>query len=713
MPVRFPRNTATITATCAAALLVGQPGAQAQEIALEGIIIESPSPVGGVDVTEAASQYGTLIVAEDAFVPVTVVTDRDILATQGATITDSIDEKPGIIGSTFSPGSSRPIIRGLDNTRVRVQENGIGSHDVSTLSEDHAVPIDPFSADKIEVIRGPATLRYGSGAIGGVVAVENGRIPSAIPRGGFKGKLTGGLTSVDEGKEGAFSATAGTHGFAVHVDGFRRDAEDYDTPDGEEFNSFVEADGLAGGFSLIGRDGYVGVSLSRYSSFYGIPGEEADEERPRIDLEQDRVQAKGEWRVRDYGIAALRFWFGASDYQHAEVVDEGGTDEIGQLFQNDEIEGRVELEHLPVALSFGELKGAVGVQFGDKETSGIALEDDADSLLEPADTRSLAAFIFEELKISPETTFQAAARIENTEVDGESLTELDLDDLPDEPVLVRFERDFTPVSASLGVRHDLGYGVVASLTGQYAERAPEAQELFSKGIHEATGTFEIGNPDLDIESARTVEFGLKRAEGPFRFDATAYYTEFEDFIFKQLTGVECGENLASCGVEDELDQVLFEQRDATFYGAEIAAQYEVAPIWNGVWGVNGQYDFVKAEFDDGDNVPRIPPHRLGGGLFYRDANWFARVGVLHAFEQDDVNRDSNEQETPGYTLVSAELSYTEKLPETSDLGTEITLGLKGENLADDEVLNHTSFKRREDVLEPGASVKAFLRVKLN
>jgi len=703
-----PRNAA-VMATCAAALLAGYSQASAQEIVLEGIIIEAPSPVGSIDVSEAASQYGTLIVAEDAFVPVTVVTDRDVLATSGGTITDAIDERPGIIGSTFAPGSSRPIIRGLDNTRVRVQENGIGSHDVSTLSEDHAVPIDPFAAEKIEVIRGPATLRYGSGAIGGVVAVENGRIPSAVPRGGFKGKLTGGLTSVDDGKEGAFSATAGTHGFAVHVDGFRRDAGDYDTPEGAEFNSFVEADGLAGGFSLIGPDGYVGVSLSRYSSFYGIPGEEAGEERPRIDLEQDRLQAKGEWRVRDYGIEALRFWFGASDYEHAEVVDEGGTDEIGQLFQNDEIEGRVELQHLPVALSFGELTGAIGVQFGDKETSGIALEDDADSLLEPADTRSFAAFIFEELKISPATAFQAAARIENTQVDGQNRT----DPLDNTLPLTAFERDFTPVSGSVGVRHDLGYGVVASFTGQYAERAPEAQELFSKGIHEATGTFEIGDPDLGIESARTVEFGLKRAEGPFRFDATAYYTEFDGFIFKQLTGEACGDNLASCGDEDELDQVLFTQRDATFYGAEIAAQYEVAPIWNGVWGINGQYDFVKAEFDDGDNVPRIPPHRLGGGLFYRDANWFAQVGVLHAFEQDEVNRESDEQETPGYTLVSAEISYTEKLPEGSDLGTEITLGLKGENLADEDVLNHTSFKRREDVLEPGINVKAFATIKLN
>jgi iron complex outermembrane receptor protein len=152
---------------------------------------------------------------------------------------------------------------------------------------------------------------------------------------------------------------------------------------------------------------------------------------------------------------------------------------------------------------------------------------------------------------------------------------------------------------------------------------------------------------------------------------------------------------------------LFDQRDARFYGVEIAAQYDIAPVWKGVWGIEGQYDFVNAEFSNGDNVPRIPPHRLGGGLYYRDLNWFARAGVLHAFDQDRFALE--EIATPGYTLVSAELSYTTEVAR----GTAMTIGLKGENLADDEVLNHASFKRRDEVLLPGASVRLFGSIKLN
>jgi iron complex outermembrane receptor protein len=173
---------------------------------------------------------GTLLVDAEAFVPVTVTTEQEIRATNGQTITEVLQNKPGISGTTFAPGANRPIIRGLDSYRVRVQENGIGSGDVSSLSEDHAVPIDPYSAERVEVVRGPATLRYGSGSIGGVVAVENGRIPTAIPEGGVSGAIQGGLSSVDEGRDGAFRVTGGGNGVAIHADAFKRQADDYDTP---------------------------------------------------------------------------------------------------------------------------------------------------------------------------------------------------------------------------------------------------------------------------------------------------------------------------------------------------------------------------------------------------------------------------------------------------------------------------------------------------
>ncbi|MCH9807079.1 MAG: TonB-dependent receptor [Alphaproteobacteria bacterium] len=697
-------------------------------VELEGIVISAPSPVvSAAGVRDVDPSPGSLIVVDGALVPVTVVTDRDILAESGGSIADALDKRPGIVASTFAPGSSRPIIRGLDAYRVKVLENGIGSNDVSELSEDHAVPIDPFAAQQIEVIRGPATLRYGSQAIGGVVAVETGRIPTFVPKGGFTAEMKGDATSADEGRNGAFRATAGASGVVVHADGFRRRTEDYDTPRGSQFNSFSEAEGGAVGASLVGDDGFIGVAISRYQSFYGIPGEEAAELRPRIDLEQEKVQARGEWRVGGLGIEAVRFWFGASEYAHNEVVDEGEGDEIGSRFTSESYESRVELQHIPIVTNLGQLRGAIGAQFVNRNTRGQSFE--RDSLLAPARTESVAAFWFEELDLTAQLTLQGAARIESTTIDGFGR----LPPLDAERPLVGLTRDYTPFSASLGGLYRLPEGNVLSLNGQYVERAPDAAELFSAGIHEATGTFEIGNPNLDTEKAASIELGLRKAKGRFRYDTTAFYTRYNGFIFRQLTGLSCEGSIASCeeeGHEDEehhdedeheeeeeghgheaFDQVLFGQRDANFFGVEIAAQYDVAPIWNGVWGVEGQYDFVPARFEEGGNVPRIPPHRLGGGLFYRDANWFARAGVLHAFDQNEVGE--NEIATPGYTLVSAELAYTVALDSESGLGPTMTIGVKGENLANDEVLNHASFKRREDVLLPGANVKVFGSIKLN
>ncbi|MFN3868767.1 MAG: TonB-dependent receptor [Hyphomicrobiaceae bacterium] len=672
---------------------------------------------------------GTLIVVDDAFAPVTVATDRDVLATPGATVTDTLQNRPGIVGTSFAPGANRPIIRGLDSYRVRVQENGIGAHDVSTISEDHAVPIDPFSADRIEVVRGPATLRYGSGAIGGVAAIENQRIPTLMPRNGVSGEIKGGLGSVDEGRDGAFRATAGAAGIVVHADAFHREAGDYDTPRGRQRNSFVDSEGLGLGLSRIWSDGFLGISVSRVDSVYGVPGEEADEGvDPRIDLAQQKVQLRGEWRPRVYGVDAVRFWFGASDYRHNELARHDGEDafDVGSRFTNREQEGRFEVQHLPAMTTLGELTGAIGIQYGYKLTRGQSFE--GESLLEPAQTRSLAAFWFEELRLSPSLQLQFASRIEQTAVDGRGWSSFDEGagaggHQPWFAADFAGERRFVPVGISLGALQLLPFGMVARVTGQYVERAPDAAELFSKGVHEATGTFEVGNPFIDKEKAFSLEVGLAKAAGPFRFDAAAFLTRYHGFIYRQLTGVVCEPEIHNghfhCEEEDhhgggghgghghghghehEFDLVFFRQRDATFYGVEVAAQLDVAPIWNGVWGIDGRYDFVDARFAGGENVPRIPPHRLGGGLYYRDANWFARAGVLHAFDQTRIGLE--EIATPGYTLVSAELSYTGEVAP----GNVFTLGVRGDNLADDEVLNHASFKRREDVLAPGASVRLF------
>ena len=689
---------------------------------------------------------------EQDFVAVTKVSGDEVASTNGPTLTDTLQMKPGIVGTGFAPGANRPIIRGLDSYRVRTQENGIGTHDVAAISEDHAVPIDPNSADSVEVVRGPATLRYGSQAIGGVVAVENQRIPTFVPKGGLSAAVRGGLTSGDDGADGSFSVTAGgMNGVVVHADGFARSADDYETPRGRELNSFVDSQGGSVGISRVGPDGFIGVAFAHIESLYGIPGEEAREGVvPRIDMEQQKVLARGEWRVRDFGLEAVRFWFGASNYAHDELAIHGHDEDehdhdhdhedeehedgfsLGSRFTNKEQEARVELQHLPVGTVLGRLNGALGAQWGHRETRGQSFE--GESLIEPVETRSVAAFWFEELDVTEKLRLQAAARIEHTAVDGTGWEtfegELHGDHGHFEGTLFSGERSFTPGSASLGLLYQLPFATVARLTGQYVERAPDAAELFSKGIHEATGTFEVGNPFLDKEKAFTIEAGLKKQTGAFRFDASAYHTRYNGFIYRQLSGLACDAAPSggefNCMEEDHggdgdghdhdehahvFDLVFFQQRDARFYGAELAAEYDVAAIWNGVWGIDGQYDFVRATFDGGENAPRIPPHRLGGGLYYRDANWFARVGVLHAFDQNKIGIE--EIATPGYTLVSAELSYTVTSKEGGTLEPVYTIGVKGENLADDEVLNHASFKRREDVLEPGARVRLFGSIKLN
>lgn len=712
--IAFP--AVSVAALWAATAQAQTPTAPA-EVQLPGISVTAPTPIvrtppprvaapqpGGN--TQAAAPPAVFVpppgLVEQVFVPLTLVPSQEILATGGANLADSLQYKPGIAASTFAPGASRPVIRGLDNTRVSVRENGIGSHDASTLSEDHAVPIDPFAADQIEVVRGPATLRYGSGAIGGVVNASNQRIPEFIPRNGFTAEVRGAMGSADRSAEGAFKTTAGAGNFAVHADSFWRRAGDYAIPGGgRQANSFVNNDGFSTGASLIGREGFVGVSFTQFNSLYGIPGEEA-----RIDMQQEKLQSRGEWRVRDYGVEAIRYWLGSSNYRHNEVGFETGAPEIGSRFTNKEIEGRVEVQHLPVGTALGELRGAVGVQMGNSNRSGLSFE--GLGLLDPARTQTVAAFWFEELQVTRSLRLQAATRIEQTSIKGSGFDATD----PLAPVAVQGRRNFTAFSGSLGALYQLPSNVVARVNGQYAERSPDAAELFSKGAHEATETFEIGNPNLRKEVAKSVEVGLKRGQGSFRFDTSAYYTAFDGFIFKQATTNTCDGSDIACTVPGDLTQVLFTQRNATFYGVDLSAQQDIGRIWNGVWGVDAQYDFVRASFSDatGGNVPRIPPHRLGAGIFYRDLNWFARTGFLHAFDQKQIG--ANETETSGYTLLNADLSYTWRASATGVVMPTMTVGLKGENLLDDDVRNHVSF-RKNDVLQPGRTVRLYGIMKLN
>ncbi len=272
--------------------------------------------------------------------------------------------------------------------------------------------------------------------------------------------------------------------------------------------------------------------------------------------------------------------------------------------------------------------------------------------------------------------------------------------------------EFTPKSASVGLIQNLPWDLVGSITAQHVERAPKPAELFSRGAHDATATFDIGNPNLQIESANSIEAGLRRATGPFRFELTGYYTRFNGFIFRRLTGNTC-ERVDACIAGDrttELKQAVYSQRDAIFRGVEFQSQYDVAPLWTGVWGIENQFDVVRATFTDGTNVPRIPPVRIGGGLFYRDSDWLARVNLLHAFAQNDIAL-VGETPTAGYNDLRAEISYRWVPARITSNGVrEVTVGLTGTNLLNDDIRNSVSYTK-DEVLMPGRGVRAFANVK--
>jgi iron complex outermembrane receptor protein len=645
--------------------------------------------------------------AGDAFQSTTSLSGTELQRQTAASLADLLSTQPGIAASTFAPGASRPNIRGLDDYRVRIQENGIGSHDASDFSQDHQVPVDPLSADKIEVIRGPATLRYGNQAIGGVVNASNNRIPENLVPENFAARIKGASASVDRGLEGAASLDASGNNIAFHIDAFGRSAGDYRIPGGVQANTSLRSDGQSVGGSWIFDGGYIGTAIQHLSSLYHIPGSNDARQNTRIDLEQTKITSKGEWRAPTEGIDAVRFGFGASDYKHDELgIGAGGIDGVQNTIRNKEIEGRFELDHAAVATPLGALTGTWGVQASNRQlgTSGAL-----GGLLAPTNTDAVAGFVFEQLQLSETLKWQAAGRVEQLSVSGLA-PRFPASLLPPPNLFTETaaSRDFAPKSFSLGLLKTLPWDMVASLSAQRAQRAPAAPELYSRGSDGASGTFVIGNPDLKLETAESIELGLKRARGQLRFEASLYYTRYFDFIYKQVTGNLCTDVFASCGATGPLLQVAYAQRDANFRGGEISAQLDITPLGDGMFGIDGQFDMVRATFADGSGVPRIAPMRAGAGLWWRSAEWHARLGLLHAFTQNDIA--INETATAGYNLLKAELSYTHAFVKSDGGPREISFGVSGDNLLDERIRNHISFKKA-DVLQPGLGVRLFTNLR--
>jgi iron complex outermembrane receptor protein len=713
-----------------------------------------PAPQAQPTPPAAAPQQGVLPIVTDQFATVTVVPNEEIRREGGGQLGDLLFSKPGITGSSFAPGaSSRPIIRGLDVNRVGIFENGTAGGGASDLGEDHFVPIDTLATNQIEVIRGPAALRYGSTSIGGIVSATNNRIPDALPSCAAAPFQTYGLpvkaplanvqspgcvtaetrtavSSVNRGVEGGVLLDAGGGNFALHADAYGRTTSDYQIPsypylfvpdkpfDGRQPNSAARTDGASIGGSYIFDGGFIGAAITQNDALYHIPGVDGADHQTRIDAHQTKITAKGEYRPDAAAIDAIRFWAGATDYRHNEIGLSDPADPttlgIRQTFTNKEQEVRVEVQLMPFNLRFATVTTAFGLQAGHQELTAPSPDDPGtlfNGLWDPNRNTREAGYVFNEFKFTETTKAQIAGRIEHVDLFG-STPDFPADFLPDGNPQTSIARNlnFTPKSGSVGLIQNLPYDLVGSITAQYVERAPKPAELFSRGAHDATATFDIGNPNLTIETAKSVEIGLRRATGPLRFEATAYYTRFNNFIFRRLTGVMCGSDFDSCGTPDaDLNQAVYSQRDAIFRGGEFQSQLDIGPLYGGIWGIEDQFDVVRATFTDGTNVPRIPPVRVGGGVFWRDANWLARVNLLHAFAQNDIAVIA-ETPTAGYNLLKAEVSYKTKLDPAYFGAREMFVGLVGDNLLNENIRNSVSYTK-DEVLMPGLGVRAFANFK--
>jgi iron complex outermembrane receptor protein len=608
-------------------------------------------------------------------------------------------------------------------------------------------------------VRGPAALRYGSTSIGGVVSATNNRIPEALPvcpatpfqSYGLPAKAPladassapcvtmetrTAVSSVDRGTEGGILLDAGGGNFAIHADAYGRRSGDYSIPsypylfdqtrpvNGRQPNSAAQADGASIGGSYIFHGGFIGAAITQNDSLYRIPGIDGADHQTRIDAHQTKFTAKGEYRPDAAAIEAVRFWAGVTDYKHNEIglADPADPSSLGvrQTFTNREQEGRLEVQLMPFNARIAAVTTAFGLQAGHQVLTAPSPDDPGsplNGLWDPNRNNRVAGYVFNELKFSETTKAQIAGRIEHVNLSGTTpafvpaVFDVNVDPASIGPATPQ-NLHFTPKSGSVGLIQNLPWDLVASVTAQYVERAPKPAELFSRGAHDATATFDIGNPNLTIETAKSVEVGLRRAAGPLRFELTAYYTRFNNFIFRRLTGNTC--DGASCvDAADpnplELKQAVYSQKDAVFRGAEFQSQLDVGPLNGGIWGIENQFDVVRATFTDGTNVPRIPPVRAGGGLYWRDTNWLMRVNLLHAFAQNDI-APIGETPTAGYNLLKAEVSYKTKLDASWFGAREMTVGLVGNNLLNENIRNHVSYTK-DEVLLPGLGVRAFANLK--
>lgn len=634
--------------------------------------------------------------------PVTVVSREQLLRESVRNIGEAVSQQPGVTSADFGANVGRPVIRGLSGARVRVLEDGIGTMDVSTLSPDHAVAIEPVFARQIEIFRGPATLLYGSGASGGLVNVVDERILDYVPE-GLSGEGYGHYDYATAGRIGAFQLDAGLGSrLALHLDGMAADSEDYDIPDFAEVNpdagelpgtldnSQSDNANFSGGLSYVGSHGFIGVAVQRMDRAYGVPGvhhPHAEDGAPGIaeggvtvDQAQTRFDVKGELAQPLPGLEAVRTRWGFNDHRHTELEPTG---EVGTLLLNNEWEGRIEFVHRPL----GRFAGVFGVQLQERDFDARGEE----AFVPRSNQQSIAGFVVEKADFGAWHA-DLGFRFEHNDATDEAQPR---------------DTSFGVYSLSGGVNYvyQEGYEVGVSITR--AERAPSIEELFANGPHLATNTFEIGDAGLGSEVATNVDLHWHKTAGRWQLSAGVFYNDIADFIFAREQDLNAdgsadrvAEDFAETGLvvaeEDALLLVRQMQAEARFWGFELESNLALFDDARGALNWRLWSDYVEADLDDGERVPRIPPLRVGTGLEWQRGAWSADTRLTRVTEQNDLA--PLETVTGGHTLWDMRVEYAVGLPGDR----ELVLFARGSNLLNAEVRRHTSFLKDVAPL-PGVS----------
>ena len=663
-----------------------------------------------IDLPTTPVTANPLGVSSDEFiVPISVLNGHELDIKRNNSFAETLDGTPGVSFSNWGPTIGRPVIRGMSADRIRIMQNGINSLDVSSFSSDHAVAIDPLVIEQIDIIRGPATVLYGGGTVGGVVNAIDHRIPRQKIT-GATGRAVTRFGGANSERSSAVVGDVGFGNFVIHLDAYTRKTGNLSIPGysvsgklarsdseisrnqygkkGQLRNSGSDIDGGAVGASYFFEKGYVGMSYAKHESETGNPLTATG----FFDLETNRWDLHSEFHDLDGFFNHFKFKMAHTDYKHDEHHEPG---EIENTFKNRGLDGTLELGHHAIA----GMSGVVGLHFENssfKQPNGV--------LLPNANTDSQSVYVYEELPIN-EHKLTLGFRRGNHDVKrnsftgdgGCSISYTDLVDCAasggseDDQSFGETEKTFQTNNAAIGGVYKINQNWSLNSNVAHSERAPAFFELFPYGAHHATGQVHKGNENLNTELSNTIDFQIKWKNNGHAFSVGPYYTKFNRFIGIFNTGNELYHLHEG---EDEAEGMsVFQYRSvgATFKGLEFDGNYQI----NDQFDFSYKGDYVRAEQDNGDDLPRISPLRLGAGIAYEKNNFYARLDILRAFAQDNIA--THELKTDAYTNVTAYASY--QLPVEYNL----QLFLKGHNLLDQEIRDHSSFMK-DKFLRGGRSV---------